>query len=154
MQEVVSEGGFARVGQLMLLLFFVPFNLFLIYVVGKNFSLDGLIFASIIASVSILIVRNGFSYGDVYLTEHSITIKKLFTNQKKQLSQFNKIQKALCPFTYYIEFEDKEKVYFIVSLKNMGKEAISLDPDIILKELRQKFWLLKENRENPTANHT
>jgi len=155
MAEKLSSEGYARGGQIMILLFFIPFDFLLLYLGYKviiNAIYDSLILIVILLGASYFIIKNAFSYADLYWDENSLIIKKLFFTQKVPVSKYKKLAKAIMPFTYYIEFKNRQTVYFFLPLSGIFKEVASLNPDKVLLDLKMKFNHFKE--EIPTANHT
>ena len=151
------SGGYARIAQLMQVLFFVPIILILLFlghraVENGNFGLDTFIFISSVIIVSILIVKNTFTYADIYLENSSIILKKLFQVKKVPVSECSRIGKALMPLTYYIEFEEKQRVYFFLTAPKILRRLSSSDSDIIVKEITSKIRRIKENERIPAAN--
>ncbi|QEC53048.1 hypothetical protein EDD80_10410 [Anseongella ginsenosidimutans] len=141
------SGGSARLNQLMLLLFFLPFVWLLTYIIlAKNFSLAGGAFLLFCIAMCCLIIRNGFSYADLYVSEHCLIIKKLFSIKSKPTAKIKKIDKALLPFTLYVEFEDSTKAFFFSRTSEVFKQLISSDPEKSVKFIKKK--LLKNGLSN------
>ncbi len=137
--EKVS-GGYAVMGQAMLLLFLLPITSLLFFVIlTKNFSSEGMTFLAFVMVIAFLMLRLMFSYADIYLSQGIIVMKKLFGVRKSPVSDYKRIEKALLPFTYYIEFENGKKVYFSTLLSEIWETATSSDPDRGLKAIRLKF---------------
>jgi hypothetical protein len=143
MKKEKLNGGSAIGVQVMLLIFFLPFIVFLAYIIFSNFSLEGLTFLIVLSALITLIIRNAFSYADIYIHGNTLLLKKLFYSNKKSVKNYKALNKALLPFTYFIEFDDYQRVYFFLQTSEVIKEAFSLDPDQVLKRLRSKFQELK-----------
>lgn len=137
--EKVS-GGYAVMGQAMVLLFLLPIVALLFYVIlTKNRSSDGMIFLAFVLIIAFLILRLMFSYADIYLSQGTIVMKKLLGSRRIPIVDYKRIEKALLPFTYYIEFENGRKVYFSTLLSEIWETATSSDPDSGLKTVRLRF---------------
>jgi hypothetical protein len=78
----------------------------------------------------------GLSYGDLYLTDDYLIIKKIFTYKKVDLSEIVEIERALIPFTYYLKFKNSKTIYFTSKLSDIPRLFFSMDPDKGLKELK------------------
>lgn len=138
-KEKISGGG-AVLAHVLFLLFFVPFAVFVTYIViDKNNSTEGVVFLIIFLAIILLILRHILSYADIYLGENIIIVKKIFTEKKKSVAELQRIDRALLPFTYYIEFKNGNKEYFFLKSLEILHQVITLDRDKILKELRLKF---------------
>lgn len=130
------SGGSARAGQLMQLLFFVPFSLILLYLTLVNFSFGIFLFFTFCSAIMSLVLYIGLSYRDLYLTGDYLIIKKIFTSQKVNLSEIVEIEKALLPFTYYLKFKNNQTVYFTSKLGDFPRFFFSMDSEKGLKELK------------------
>lgn len=134
------SGGSARLGQTIILLLFLPIIIAVSYgVLLKNSTTGGLIFLSFLLLVMIIILRNIFSFGDLYLDGKTITIKKLFNKKDKHKNDIVEIDKGLMPFTFYIEFKDSYRVYFLTEAIDILKQVVSSDPDRNLNTLKSKL---------------
>lgn len=143
-QEKIS-GGFAVICQVMVLLFFVPLCIFLLYIITtKNFSIEGFSFLLAFFVPSILVVRYAFTYVDLYLEGDHIIIKKLFSVKAKPIVEYKTLEQAIMPLKFCIEFQDGSKAYFALNNASIFRHIISSDPDKVLKELRMKFQGLKQ----------
>lgn len=59
------SGGYPRVAQIMLLLFFVPFTMFLTYIIfSKNLKVEGGVLLVIFLAAISLVLKFGFSYAE------------------------------------------------------------------------------------------
>ncbi|MCX2741578.1 hypothetical protein [Pontibacter anaerobius] len=139
-------GGSAILGQAMLLLFFVPFCLFLLYIITRNFSIEGVAFVSVILVLSILVVVHAYTYADIYLEGDNIIVKKLFYVKSKPIAAYRTVEQAIMPLKYCIIFQDGSKACFVLSISSIFRHVISSDPNRVLKELRFEFQRLKQER--------
>lgn len=131
----LSEGS-ARAGQLMLILFFTPILLLVVYLVFvKNFSTNGLLFLLFFLSISTFALYRVFSHADLYVSEENLIIKKIFNTRKMHLSEIQEIDRSLIPFSYHIIFKDKSRVRFS-KYTDVPKLIFSMDPDKGLKEIK------------------
>ncbi len=134
------SGGYARVSQILILLFFTPFLVTLIYVIFSNkVTIQSLIFLFALSFVMILFVWNAFSYSDVYLTNDLIISKKLFSTKRKRRNEIKNITEAFRPFTYKIEFIDGKKISFLSTLFDNFKHILSSDPNATLTSVSNKI---------------
>lgn len=137
------SGGYPRVAQIMLLLFFVPFTMFLTYIIfSKNLTVEGGVLLVIFLAAISLVLKFGFSYADVYLSENHVIIKKLFTTRKIYLEKISEISESFFPFTYYIKVGES-KVYFLPNFTDLSKQLLSFNPAKGLQLIKEK--LVKEN---------
>ncbi|GHM98875.1 hypothetical protein WSM22_03650 [Cytophagales bacterium WSM2-2] len=139
MKQGRLSSGSASIGQLMLVIFFAPFMLFLCYSVLNKTTNDGLIFLAVVTGVVILIFKNAISYADVSIEGRSLLIEKFFFVRKKSVDEFKLINSAILPFTYYIEFTDGKKVYFFLRYSEIFKQFFGSDSDKFLIDLRKMF---------------
>lgn len=138
-KEKIS-GGSARLAQIMLLLFFIPFIFFLSYLIlTKNFTLEGVVVLFVFIAVISLILRNVFSYADIYIFQDHLIVKKLFSTKNRSILEIKYIDKALFPFTFFLKFEDNSKVFFFSETSDLLKQLMSSDPDKGLKIIRDKL---------------
>ena len=133
------SGGYPRVAQTMLLLFFVPFTSFLSYIIfSKNFTSEGIVFLSIFLVAIFLVLRFGFSYADIYLSESHMIVKKLFSTKKVGLERIGEINRSFFPFTYYVKV-GKSKTYFLPNATDLSKQLLSFNPTKGLELIKEKF---------------
>ncbi|WP_242928573.1 hypothetical protein [Pontibacter vulgaris] len=143
-QEKIS-GGYAVVGQVMVLLVIIPLCVFLLYIiVTKNFSIEGIGFLLTFLVPSILVIRHAYTYADLYLEGDNIIIKKLFSAKAKPITRFKSVEQTIIPLKYCIKFQDGSKVCFALTSSSIFRHIISSDPDKVLKELRLKFQDIKQ----------
>jgi len=141
-KENISIGS-ARLAQAMFLLFFLPFILFITYIVlSKNFTIEGVGILVIFIAPSYLILKHTFSYADIYKYNHQIIAKKVFRTTIRSTSEIKNIEEAILPFTFYIIFNDNSKVYFLVEPTNLVRHLTTSDTQIGLRTLKEK--LLKD----------
>jgi hypothetical protein len=146
------SGGYAKAGQLALLLFFTPLVLLLSYVViTKNFTLNGLVFLLFVLFIIGLILYISFSYADIYVSDDFIIIKKLFSVKKKSITEIQEIDKGIIPLAYFIKFNNNLKVLFTLQSSEIFEQFLSSDSNKGLNILKSK--LLKDN-ENPNIEHS
>ena len=140
MKQKRISGGSARLGQLMLLLFFSPFIVLLIYLMlAKNLSSEGIIFTGLLLAPIILIVYNSFRFGDIYLLDETLIIRKLFTTEKKPIAKIVNIETTLFPFAFHLKFDDMYKVMFFSKTADIFKQIISNKPSTLKEELKSKL---------------
>lgn len=138
-------GGLAILGQALVLLFFAPFCLFLLYfIITKSLTFEGIAFLLIVLALSILVVVHAYSYADLYLEGGRIKIKKLFLVKSKPLTDFKTVEQAIMPLKYCVIFQDGSKACFVLSTSSIFQHVISSDPNRKLKELRLEFQKLKQ----------
>ena len=134
------SGGYARVAQVMLISFFMPFISFLAYtILTKNLTLEGVLFLFIFCALIALIIRHGFSYADIYVSDDSLIIKKIFITKSRYIKEIKEIDKALIPFTYYIRFDDNFKVSFFSETTDIFKQLVGSDTDRGLEITKTKL---------------
>ena len=122
------SGGFARVGQFVLLAFFIPFISFLSYVIiRKNFGFDGISVLTAFIVLILFITWKAFSYGDIFISNNSLVIKK--------------IDRAMLPNTYYLKLEDASKVFFFSKTSEIFKQLIKSGPNNYLRSLRERILM-------------
>ncbi|RNI21917.1 hypothetical protein [Rufibacter latericius] len=145
MKKEKISSGFAVLAHAMVLLFFIPLCLFLLYIIiTKNLSLEGIGFLSAFFIPSILIVRYAFSYADLYLEGNTLIVKKLFGVKVKPIAEYKTVEEAIMPLKYCLKFQDGSKAYFALTSSSKFRHILSLDPDKALLELRLKFQELKQ----------
>ncbi|WP_242919696.1 hypothetical protein [Pontibacter liquoris] len=145
MKREKISGGFAAVGHALVLLFFVPLCLFLLYIIiTKNFSFEGVIFLLAILIPSVLVVRHAYTYADLYLEGNTIIVKKLFSVKAKPIAEYKTVEQAIMPLKYCIKFQDGSKACFALNTSSIFRHITSTDPDRVVKELRLKFQELKQ----------
>jgi hypothetical protein len=138
-KENISIGS-ARLAQAMFLLFFLPFILFVTYIViSKNFTIEAAGFLFIFIALIYLILKQMFSYADIYKYNHQIIAKKVFSTIIKSTSEIKSIEEAILPFTFYIIFHDNSKVYFLVEPTNLLRHLTSSDTKKRLRTLKEKL---------------
>ena len=146
------SGGSAKVGQLMQLIFFVPFMLLLFYITLVNFSFGVLLFFIICSAIMAFLFYIGLSYGDLYLADDYLIIKKIFTSKKMDLSEIVEIDRGLLPFTYYIKFKNNSTVYFTSKLGDIPAIFFSMDPNQKLNEIKSFLHKQEENDNDLSKN--
>ena len=140
MNDYKVSGGYVRIAQVGILVFFVPLLSFLSYgIIINNFSINGLSFLFVFISVTSLVLWHVFSYSDVYVSNDLIVAKKLFTTKCKKRSEVKQVTKAIRPFTYRVKFIDGEKIIFMSTVSDTFKQLLSLDPDATLKVIRKSM---------------
>jgi hypothetical protein len=141
-KENISIGS-ARLAQAMFLLFFLPLILCVTYIViSKNFTIEATGFLFIFIALIYLILKQMFSYADIYKYNQQIIAKKVFSTIIKSTSEIKSIEEAILPFTFYIIFQDNSKVYFLVEPTNLLRHLTSSDTKKGLRTLKEK--LLKD----------
>jgi len=144
-KEENISGGSAILGQALMLLFFTPYCLFLLYFIfTKSFSFDAVAFLLLILIASILAVVYAYTYSDLKLEEDNIIIKKLFYVKRKPIADYKTVESALMPLKYCIKFQDGSKTCFMLSSTSIFRHVLSSDPNRILNELRTKLELHKK----------
>lgn len=144
------SGGSARLGQLMALLFFIPFIMFLSYIIlTKNFNKDGLMFLIPILGISFIVIRRSFSCADIYRDHSFFLIKKLFVSRKISPKDVIEVGETLWPFTYYIIVGAKrKKILFFSNTSDLLKEITSNDINTEIENIKSKFILNEQENEN------
>lgn len=133
------SGGYPIVAQTMLLLFFVPFTSLLSYIIlSKNFTSEGCVFLAVFIVAIFFVLRFGFSYADIYLSEGSVVVKKLFIKRMVKMEEIIEINESFFPFTYYIRLV-KSKVYFLPNATDLSRQLLSFNPTKGLELIREKF---------------
>ncbi len=133
------SAGYPKLAQIMLLLFFVPFTLFLSYVIfSKNFTSEGIVFLSIFFVAIFLVLRFAFYYADIYLSESHVIVKKLFITKKVGLERIGEVNESFFPFTYYIKV-GRSKMYFLPNATDLSKQLLSFNHTKGLALIREKF---------------
>jgi len=112
MKEKIVSSGFVRLGQLILLLFLLPFLLLFTFLLLRKPSFDDFIILVPILAICFLIFKTGFSYADIYSRGDLLVMKKIFVTIVRTKKDLEKVQKGLLPFSYYLVFKDQTKVYF------------------------------------------
>ena len=149
MQRQKISGGFAVVGHALVLLFFVPLCLFLLYIIiTKNFSFEGVIFLLAFLVPSIIVVRQAYTYADLYLEGNNIIVKKLFSVKAKPIGEYKTVEQAVMPLKYCIKFQDGSKACFALPSSKIFRHIKSTDPDRVVRELRHKFQELEQEYSN------
>lgn len=143
MKREKISGGFAVVGYPLLLLFFVPLCLFLLYVITKNLRFEGVIFLLAFLVPSVLVVGHAYTYADLNLEGNNILVKKLFRVEVKSIAEYKTVEQEIMPLKYCIKFQDGSKAWFALKTSSIFRHITSTDPDRVLKELRLKFQELK-----------
>ena len=136
------SGGFARVGQFVLLAFFIPFISFLSYVIiRKNFGFDGISVLTAFIVLILFITWKAFSYGDIFISNNSLVIKKCFSNKHIPMKEVKEIDRAMLPNTYYLKLEDASKVFFFSKTSEIFKQLIKSGPNNYLRSLRERILM-------------
>jgi hypothetical protein len=89
--------------------------------------------------VIFIIIKGSLFYGDIYLTNNIVTVKKITGSKERSISEVKSIKKSLIPFVYYIEFLNTQKVYFTIKPTDVLKQIVSMDSGTILQVLNSKF---------------
>jgi hypothetical protein len=123
-------------GQLMILLFFTPFNILLWYlVVRSNFSTSTMVFSFSVTALSALVVRFVFKTADVATENGVLVISKLFGNTRIPSQQLRKIG-SLLVFGYYLQFENGKRVYVLFGPDEIISQATSSRPNDIFDKIK------------------
>ena len=135
MKKSLSEGC-ARIGQGIILFFFTPINILIWSIVFRlSFSAPALLFAICITALSTLIVFMAFKTADVSLENGVFIIGKLFWTTKISSQRYKKIGTVL-PFGYYLEFEDRKRVYVLFGPDEIIKQFTSSKSNEIVEEIK------------------
>ena len=130
MKKSLSDG-YARIGQGIILFFFTPINILIWSIVFRSsFSAPALLFAICITALSTLIVFMAFKTADVSIENGVFIIGKLLSSQ-----QYKKIGTVL-PFGYYLEFEDRKRVYVLFGPDEIIKQFTSSKSNEIVEEIK------------------
>ena len=134
MKKSLSEGC-ARIGQGIILFFFTPINILIWSIVFRSsFSAPALLFAICITALSTLIVFMAFKAADVSIENGVFVIEKLLTT-KISSQRYKKIGTVL-PFGYYLEFEDRKRVYVLFGPDEIIKQFTSSKSNEIVEEIK------------------
>lgn len=145
MEEKIS-GGSARALQLLLVVFFSPIIYVLLFLVlPRNLTVTGVFSIFFFFALIAIFLYISFSYGDIYKAGKYLIIKKIFVIKKKEISEIKEIDRAIVPFSYFIEFKDKYKVYFSSDLKSVPNQFFSNDPDKWLKAFKLDIFKQGDN---------
>jgi hypothetical protein len=116
--EEVS-GGAAVALQAFVMFFITPFFLLIAYFLLKvPFTVGVALFLLIIICVDILLIRYSMRYGDIYINNNAIVIKKIIGTKNKPITDYKSVEEALLPNDYIITFVDGTKVYFKLKAKD------------------------------------
>lgn len=138
MKQKKISGGSARLGQLMLLMFFCPFIILLLYlIISKDLSSGGIIFLLALMTPILLIVRKIFMFGDIYISGNRMMIKKLFSTSDKSIEELLKIDKSLIPFAFYLRFKGGSRIMFFSDTSDIFKQTFSNEIDYMPKSLKE-----------------
>jgi hypothetical protein len=138
-QERIS-GNSAVAVQGILMFFLIPFVLFVSYIIiSKSFDTPGFCILITLIVVIFIIIKGSLFYGDIYLTNNIVTVKKITGSKERSISEVKSIKKSLIPFVYYIEFLNTQKVYFTIKPTDVLKQIVSMDSGTILQVLNSKF---------------
>jgi len=135
------SGGYPRVWQAMQVLFFVPYTLFLLYLyimLSKSVTTKGIVFLAFFLVAIFLVLRLGFAYADIYLSESHVIVKKLFRTRTVKMEEITEVNESFLPFTYYIKLS-KSKVYFLPNVTDLSKQLLSFKPTKGLELIKEKF---------------
>jgi hypothetical protein len=129
--EDISIGS-ARMLQVLILMFFVSFISFVTYIIlTKNPSLEGLVFIIGCTGLALIFIYQAMSYGDLTISGDRLRVKKIIKSKDYPFTDIKTVDRALLPYTFYIEFKNYKKVYF--------NNISYLDTQRTLKELRLKL---------------
>ena len=135
MKKSLSDS-YARIGQGIILFFFTPFNILTWSIVFRSsFRAPALLFAICITALSILIVFMAFKTADVSIENGVFIIGRLFGIKKISAQQYKKIG-TLLPFGYYLEFEDRKRVYVLFGPDEIIKQFTSSKSNEIIEEIK------------------
>jgi len=135
------NGNSAVFTQTLLLIFFLPVLLLVLYIViTKNPSVEGFGFLSVLIMVNIIVMKIALSFADIYISDDKIIIKKVTGEQTKSKLEVRSIDEAILPFTYYVEF-DKGKFYFQLKPKDILKRVAGQNSEETLAQIKEKFKL-------------
>lgn len=140
MSTVKLSMGYVKIGQVGILIFFIPLIGFLTYgIVTKNLTVNGLSFLFAFILAVTLFIWNALSYSDLYISNDLIVAKKLFSTQCIQRSEVQQVTKALRPFTYRIKLIDGRKIIFMCSISDFFKQLLSSNPDLTLTAIKKRI---------------
>jgi len=135
MKKSLSDS-YASIGQGIILFFFTSFNILVWSIVFRSsFSVSALLFAVCITALSILIVFMAFKTADVSIENGVFIIGKLFRTTKISSQQYKKIG-TLLPFGYYLEFEDRKRVYILFGPDEIIKQFTSFKSNDIIEKIK------------------
>jgi hypothetical protein len=134
------SGSSAVLMQGLIYLFCAPFIVILVYFIFNSIiSPDGKLFLAIILIAIILIMRIALLYGDIYLSQEKLIIKKILGSKAVPLSQVAAVDEGLLPFVYYIKLKNNKKIYFQLKPKDIFKGIINSESNATLNSLRSKL---------------
>ena len=143
------SGGSARLGQLIALLFFIPFLLFLTYIIlSKNCTMEGFFFLVPTIIISLLIVRRSFKFADIYREKSVFLSKKIFSSMTLTTTDIIEVGESLWPFTYYIIVYEKKrkKILFSSSTSDWFTKMISNDGSNSLNKIKEQFSIYENKK--------
>lgn len=132
--------GSAMFMQFLLLLIFLPFILVFSYFVFENFSLNVVSFAIPIYIIFAFILKNSFSYYDLYIDGENVILKRLFFKSIKPKNVIKAVEKGILPITFSISFYDGSEFYFQMLFSDIYKGT-----DDTLEKIKNELSYFKNN---------
>jgi hypothetical protein len=138
------SGNSAVMVQALLLFFFIPFILFVSYIIiTKSLDATGICIIGVLLTVAFFAITGSLSYGDIYVDDNKIIVKKIIGSKVKNISEVRSFKKAIIPTIYYVEFTDDKKVYFTIKISDVFKQIFSIDSNHTLDFLNAKLHRIR-----------
>ncbi|MGV8830164.1 MAG: hypothetical protein ACWA6U_17790 [Breznakibacter sp.] len=132
------SGGSAIAGQAMILLFSIPFlGLLLNLMLENEISQEGLIFILIFFLLISGIILLGFRFSDVYIRNEELIALKLFYRKKYWISEVDKVEKGLFPFSCFIYLKSGKKIFFFSQTETIVKSLFSNESDYTIEKTNE-----------------
>lgn len=130
---------YASVGQAILLLVFLPLNI-LVWkiVVRSNLNMTTLLFAIVLTALSGLVVFLGFKTADISIEHGVLLIRKLFWTTRVPCHQCRELG-TLFPFGYFLEFENKKRVYVLFGPDQIIRQFFSSKPNAVVEQIKSRI---------------
>lgn len=125
----------AVIAQGLLLLFFVPFNIFVWYLsLRSSVAMADIIFGLCLSLPSILIVFLSFKIADVTIENKVFCARSIFSMKRIPLNDFKKVS-PLAIFGYRLEFLEQKNVYVLFNATEILSEAFSSTSKSIIQQI-------------------
>ncbi|HWW38553.1 hypothetical protein [Pedobacter sp.] len=117
------SGRSAILGQLTLLILLLPLAIFFSYMMIRYLTVDKIPILLIFDTVVFLIVRNGFSYFDIYDAGDKLVIKNAFYKKSISKDQVKDVDAGILSTTFCLILNDGSKFYFQSSIFDFFKSS-------------------------------
>jgi len=128
------SGRSAILGQLVLLILLLPLAIFFSYMMIRYLTVDKIPVLLIFDTVVFLIVRNGFSYFDIYDAGDNLVIRNVFYKKSVSKDQVKDVDTGILSTTFCLILNDGSKFYFQSSIFDFVKSS-----DDVLSSLKDKI---------------